>query len=216
MSVLSAAVEPGRIHEDLEDHRIALTRHCVRMLGSRAEAEDAVQETMLRAWRGRRRFEGRSLLGSWLRRIATNVCIDMLNARSRGAVPLDPASLQEVWLEAGPDTDPAEQTLTNESFQLALLVALERLPARQRAVLMLREAMGWKASEVAELLGISSAAVNSALQRARASLEPDTPGVAGTMAPSVETSREDLLGSYLAAFRSPIADARPARHAAVR
>ena len=196
------AVAPGRIHEDLEDHRVALTRHCARMLGSRAEAEDAVQETMLRAWRSRRQFEGRSLLGSWLRRIATNVCIDALNARSRHAVPLDPASLQEAWLEAGPDTDPTEQMLVNESFQLALLVALERLPARQRAVLMLREAMGWKASEVAELLGISSAAVNSALQRARASLEP---GGADTMAPSVENSREDLLASYLAAFSPAMA-----------
>lgn len=202
MSVASAVVDNRVVHEDFEGHRVALTRHCARMLGSRAEAEDAVQETMLRAWRARRRFEGRSLLGSWLRRIATNVCIDMLNARSRHAVPLDPVSLQEAWLEAGPDTDPAEQTLTNESFQLALLVALERLPARQRAVLMLREAMGWKASEVAELLGISSAAVNSALQRARASLESGAPGVAGTMPTGVESSREDLLASYLAAFRS--------------
>lgn len=202
MSVASAAVDPGRLHEHLEDHRIALTRHCARMLGSRAEAEDAVQETMLRAWRGRRRFEGRSLLGFWLRRIATNVCIDMLNARSRLAVPLDPASLQEAWLEAGPDTDPAEQTLTSESFQLALRVALERLPAQQRAVLMLREAMGWKASEVAELLGISSAAVNSALQRARASLEPGAQGATGTMTACLENSRQDLLASYLTAIRS--------------
>ena len=200
MSMVSPAVTRRRSHEDLEDHRTALTRHCARMLGSRAEAEDAVQETMLRAWRGRRRFEGRSLLGSWLRRIATNVCIDMLNARSRHAVPLDPASLQEAWLEAGPETDPAERTLTNESFELALLVALERLPARQRAVLMLREAMGWKASEVAELLGISSAAVNSTLQRARASLEPGAPAVARTSAPGVASSRDDLLASYLVAF----------------
>ena len=200
MSMVSPAVARRRSHEDLEDHRTALTRHCARMLGSRAEAEDAVQETMLRAWRGRRRFEGRSLLGSWLRRIATNVCIDMLDARSRHAVPLDPASLQEAWLEAGPDTDPAAQTLTNESFQLALLLALERLPAQQRAVLMLREALGWKASEVAELLGISRAAVNSALQRARASLASDAPGEAKTMPPLIGQSRQDLLASYLVAF----------------
>ncbi|MBV9413912.1 MAG: sigma-70 family RNA polymerase sigma factor [Solirubrobacterales bacterium] len=198
--MVSPAGARRRRHEDLEDHRTALTRHCARMLGSRAEAEDAVQETMLRAWRGRRLFEGRSLIGSWLRRIATNVCIDMLDARSRHAVPLDPASLQEAWLEAGPDTDPAAQTLTNESFQLALLLALERLPAGQRAVLMLREALGWKASEVAELLGISRAAVNSALQRARASLASDAPGEAKTMPPLIGQSRQDLLASYLVAF----------------
>ena len=157
-----------------------------------------MQETLLRAWRGQRRFEGRCRLGSWLQRIATNVCIDMLGARSRRAVPVDPSSLQDASLEADADTDPAAQALTRETFRLALLLALERLPARQRAVLMLREALSWKASEIAELLGTSDAAVNSALQRARASLESTGPDDYGEL--SADDSAESLMASYLAAF----------------
>jgi RNA polymerase sigma-70 factor (ECF subfamily) len=172
------------------------------MLGSRSEAEDAVQETLLRAWRSQARFDGRCRLGVWLHRIATNVCIDMLNARSRRAMPADPTSLQATALEAGADTDPAERALARETFRLALAVAVERLPARQRAVLMLREVLCWKTHEVAELLGISDAAVNSALYRARASLQSAGPGVDGAISATTEDSRLNLLGSCLAAVRS--------------
>ena len=171
MSVVPEAMRARPLHEDLEDHRLALTRHCGHILGSRSDAEDAVQETLLRAWRGHARFEGRSGLGSWLHRIAANVCFDMLNARSRRAVPVDPESLQGTSLEDDVEADPADQVLTRETFRLALVVALERLPARQRAALILREALCWKTSEIAELFETSDAAVNSALQRARASLE---------------------------------------------
>ena len=172
MTATSDAVQGRRVEHDFERYRVALTRRCTHMLGSRAEAEDAVQETLLRAWRHHARFQGRCRLESWLHRIATNVCVDMLNARSKRAEPVDPASLQSATLEVASDSDPAEQTLTDEAFRLALVVAIERLPARQRAVLTLREVFGWPTSEVAELLGISAAAVNSLLQRARASLEP--------------------------------------------
>jgi RNA polymerase sigma-70 factor, ECF subfamily len=202
MSVVSPAVEARQVHDYLEHHRAALTRHCTRMLGSRSEAEDAVQETLLRAWRTHARFEGRCPLGAWLHRIATNVCIDMLNARSRRAMPADPASLQAVPLEAGAETDPAERVLAQETFQLALLAAVERLPASQRAVLMLRDALSWKASEVGELLGISDAAVNSALYRARASLRSADSGVDGAASATTGASRQKLLASCLAAVKS--------------
>lgn len=168
------------------------------MLGSHTDAEDAVQETLLRAWRSRARFEGRGRLGSWLRRIATNVCVDMMKARSRRPIPADPLSLQAAPLEAGAETDPAEQALAREAVRLALLVAVERLPARQRVVLVLREALGWKANEVAELLGISDAAVNSALQRARASLQSTRPGVDSTISTTTKDSHQTLLASCLA------------------
>lgn len=208
MTATSNAVLGRRVEHDFEQYRVALTRRCTHMLGSRSEAEDAVQETLLRAWRHHARFQGRSRLDSWLHRIATNVCVDMLNARSKRAEPVDPASLQSVRLEGGPDTDtdPAEQTLTDEAFRLALVVAIERLPARQRAVLTLREVFCWRTSEVAELLGISDAAVNSLLQRARASLEPDRARSAPSP-PTVAASREQLLASFLAGFE--LSRARP-------
>jgi RNA polymerase sigma-70 factor, ECF subfamily len=202
MTATSAAMHSRRVEHDFEQHRAALTRRCTRMLGSRAEAEDAVQETLLRAWRHHARFQGRCRLDSWLYRIATNVCVDMLNARSKQAEPVDPASLQGVPLDGTGDKDPVEQTLTNEAFRLALVVAIERLPARQRAVLTLREVFGWRASEVAELLGITAAAVNSLLQRARASLEPGSPNVRSPSRVTVADSSEDLLASFLAAFES--------------
>jgi RNA polymerase sigma-70 factor (ECF subfamily) len=170
MSIAAEPVKHGAIDSDLEQYRIALTRHCSRMLGSPSEAEDAVQETLLRAWRSHARFERRCATHIWLRRIATNVCIDMLHGRSRRAEPVDPATLANACLEAGAETDPAAQVLARENFRLAMLTATERLPARQRAVLLLREGLCWKASEVAEHLGTTSAAVNSALQRARGSL----------------------------------------------
>jgi RNA polymerase sigma-70 factor (ECF subfamily) len=200
MSIASEPLEVRRIEDALERHRVALTRHCTRMLGSRSEAEDAVQETLLRAWLNHGRFEGRSALESWLHRIATNVCIDMLNDRSRRPVPVDPEPLQSAPLEAGAETDPAEQTLARETCRLALLAAVERLPARQRAVLLLREVLCWRANEVAALLGTSTAAVNSALQRARAALE--STGAGDAKSARSKGSDEQLLASYLAAFRS--------------
>ncbi len=202
MTATSGTEQGRRVDHDFEQYRVVLTRRCTRMLGSRSEAEDAVQETLLRAWRHHERFQGRCRLDCWLHRIATNVCVDMLNARSKRAEPVDPASLQSAPLEGAADTDPAEQTLTDEAFRLALVVAIERLPARQRAVLALREVFGWRTSEVAELLGISVAAVNSLLQRARASLEPGRTHTCGPSLVSVADSRQELLASFLAAFES--------------
>jgi RNA polymerase sigma-70 factor, ECF subfamily len=213
----SLTVKPGAAEQELEQHRPELTAYCYRMLGSPFEAEDAVQETLLRAWRGLDRFEGRAALRSWLYRIATNVCFDMLNARERRARPMDlgPArepvesnlnALPEVtWIEPVPATalaaesDPAEVAVAHETIRLAFVAALQHLPPRQRAVLILCEVLRWKASEVAELLETSVASVNSALQRARATLE--TSDVAADRAPLDEADRE-LLSRYVAAFEA--------------
>ena len=137
-------VELPQTEDELERHRADLTRYCTRVLGSRAEAEDAVQETLLRAWRAYGQFEGRSALRPWIYRIATNVCMTMLKARSRRAVPIDPQTLSTAPLYAGAETDPAERAVTREGSRLALLAGLERLPPRQRAVLFLREVLGWR------------------------------------------------------------------------
>jgi RNA polymerase sigma-70 factor (ECF subfamily) len=176
------------------------------MLASPFEAEDAVQETMIRAWRGLERFEGRSAVRSWLYRIATNVCLDMLQGRERRARPMDlgPAGEPVVenlrtpdvpWLQ--PIPDPADEAVERETIKLALVGALQHLPPKQRAVLILCEVLRWQASEVAELLETSVASVNSALQRARATLDT-------VEAPSATPEEVDpeLLARYVAAFEA--------------
>jgi RNA polymerase sigma-70 factor (ECF subfamily) len=207
----------GELEGRLEQHRTELNAYCYRMLGSPFEAEDAVQETMIRAWKGYERFEGRSQLRSWLYRIATNVCLDMLGGRERRARPMDlgPSGAPVIenlnvptevtWLEPLP-TDPAELTEDRETIRLAFVAALQHLPARQRAVLILCEVLRWKASEVAELLETSVASVNSALQRARATIDASDLSAADTSAELNESDRE-LLARYVEAFQAYDIDA---------
>ncbi|WP_411082005.1 sigma-70 family RNA polymerase sigma factor [Streptomyces sp. cmx-18-6] len=202
----------------LESHRTELTGYCYRMLGSAFEAEDAVQDTLVRAWRNFDRFEGRSSLRSWLYRIATNVCLDMLSAGSKRARPVDltgPTPLaraaltprpENVWLEPMPDgrilptvQDPAEAAVARESVRLAFVAALQHLPPKQRAVLILREVLAWKAAEVAELLETTVASVNSALQRARATLT-ETEGRIPDAADPLDEEQQKLLERYVRAF----------------
>ncbi len=208
--VEGSTLAPTPAFGELEQHRRELTAHCYRMLGSPFEAEDAVQETLLRAWKSLDRFEGRSALRSWLYRIATNVCLDMLDGSQRRARPMDlgPAGEPIVenlrtpevsWLQPVPDSlvaDPAETVASRDTIRLAFVAALQHLPPRQRAVLILCEVLRWKAAEVAELLETSVASVNSALQRARATLEqtdlsPET---------SFDEPDRDLLDRYVQAF----------------
>ncbi|GAA3816220.1 sigma-70 family RNA polymerase sigma factor [Streptomyces coacervatus] len=206
----------------LEKHRVELTGYCYRMLGSSFEAEDAVQDTMVRAWRSYEKFEGRSSLRSWLYRIATNVCLDMLTAGNKRARPMDlsdstplaQAALSprpdNTWLEPMPDArvlptveDPAEAAVAKESVRLAFMAALQQLPSKQRAVLILREVLAWKASEVAELLDTSVASVNSALQRARATLaerEQGDKAAAAAVSDPLDEEQQKLLDRYVAAF----------------
>ncbi|MEH0840809.1 sigma-70 family RNA polymerase sigma factor [Micromonospora sp. CPCC 205711] len=212
----SEATPPGpKAVAELDGFRVELTGYAYRMLGSVFDAEDAVQETLLRAWRGLDGFDGRSSLRTWLYRIATNVCLDQLRGRERRALPMDlgapsapePAALGSPaggWLEPAPDAavlpgggDPAEATVTRESVRLAFVAALQHLPPRQRAVLILRDVLRWRADEVAILLGSSVPAVNSALQRARATMgdrDPTSPG------PALDREHRDLLDRYVRVF----------------
>jgi RNA polymerase sigma-70 factor (ECF subfamily) len=211
-------VPPSDAEADLEQYRIGLTGYCYRMLGSSFEADDAVQETLVRAWRSFDRFEGRSAVRSWLYRIATNVCFDMLNGRQRRARPMDlsspvpsttplgPALPEVTWIQPVPDgrvlvatDDPAELTVSRESIRLAFMAALQHLPPRQRAVLILREVLRMKAEEVAELLGSTVASVNSALQRARSTLAATDLSDTDAIDPMDDAHRE-LLDRYVDAF----------------
>ena len=203
---------------DFEQYRRELNAYCYRMLGSVFESDDAVQETMVRAWRKADSFEGRSSVRSWLYRIATNVCLDMLRGRQRRAVAMDlggpytadsfqgATRPESEWVQPIPDSrvlpedgDPAELAAQRETIKLAFVTALQHLPAKQRAVLILREVLHWQAAEVAELLDTTVASVNSALQRARATLADrniSAEGVSG----GVDPEQEELLAKYVEAF----------------
>jgi RNA polymerase sigma-70 factor (ECF subfamily) len=207
---------PAHLERELEQHRRQLTGYCYRMLGSGSEAEDAVQETLIRAWKAIDGFEGRSSLRSWLYRIATNVCVDMLRTPQRRARPMDlgPSSTIDTAVLTpiaehnfvrpvadhrviDTDGDPADVAAARESIRLAFVAALQHLPARQRAVLILCEVLKWQATEVAELLDTSVASVNSALQRARATLaEIDVDQLDSTL----DAEHEALLARYVDAF----------------
>ncbi|WP_031072436.1 sigma-70 family RNA polymerase sigma factor [Streptomyces sp. NRRL WC-3742] len=216
---MSEVITEEPVEIQLERHRTELTGYCYRMLGSVFEAEDAVQETMVRAWRHHQGFEGRAALRSWLYRIATNVCLDALNARNSRARPMDlagpvtvatasDAQLPEVtWIGPAPDGrvlpetgDPADVASQRESVKLAFVAALQRLAPRQRAVLILREVLAWKAAEVAELLGVTVASVNSALQRARAVLAAE--GEFARPARELDEDHRALLDRYVRAFEA--------------
>ncbi len=181
--------------------RAELTAYCRRMLGSSFDAEDAVQETLLRAWRASERFEGRASLRTWLYRIATNVCLDALGRSARQPVPVE-----ELPKPTDPDTeaDPSDHVLARERLRLAMVTAIGILPRRQRAVLVLRDVLSWRASEVAELLGMTTAGVNSALQRAHATVDAidvnDLPEARGR-------DGHALLARYLTAFAEDDVDA---------
>jgi RNA polymerase sigma-70 factor (ECF subfamily) len=209
----TADADLGRL---LDAHRADLVGYCYRMLASPFEAEDAVQETMLRAWKAYDRFEGRAAMRTWLHRIATNVCLDMLRSKQHRARPMDLGPAREpieanlkvlpevTWIEPIPDTlvasgpDPEQSAMAKESVRLAFVAALQHLPAKQRAALILCEVMSWKAAEVAELLDMSVASVNSALQRARATLK--TGDLDEGRAAIVDEKKRDMLRRYVEAF----------------
>ena len=212
-----AAVSTATDLGELEQYRSQLTSYCYRMLGSPFDAEDAVQDALVRAWRSRDRFEGRSALRSWLYRIATNVCLDMIKSRQRRIRPMALGPAQEpieknlnvrpeaTWLEpipiqlVAPDPDPADIAIEKESIRLALVAAMQHLPAKQRAVLILREVLRLEASEVAQLLDTTVQSVNSALQRARATLAKSNVSMTDP-APRLNDSDRVMLERYVSAF----------------
>jgi RNA polymerase sigma-70 factor, ECF subfamily len=207
------------VEQELESHRRALTGYCYRLLGSGSEAEDAVQETMVRAWRSADKLHERAALKSWLYRIASNVCFDMLGGAQRRAQPMDlgPASAfdgplgspEHNWVQPIADervlpeeADPAEVAEQRETLRLAFVAALQNLPPKQRAVLVLREVLRWQATEVAELLDTSVASVNSALQRARATLESADLDLDRSGSTVDDEEQRELLTKYVAAFEA--------------
>jgi len=210
--------------QQLEPHRRALTGFCYRMLGSSFEADDAVQETMVRAWRHFDGFDGRAALKTWLYRIATNVCLDQLQGRKRRARPMELSpvgssravlvapSPEHTWITPVADDafvaddDPAATLITRESVRLAFVAALQHLPAKQRAVLILRDVLSFSAAEVAELLETTVASANSALQRARATLA-EQPATATDVRNPLDAAQQKLLDAYLVAFEAYDIDA---------
>lgn len=204
-------------YANLEEHRTALTGHCYRMLGSVLDADDAVQDTMFRAWKAIDRFDQRSSLRTWLYRIATNVCLDTLKDRPRRGRPMEegPAGTtddilvekpRDHWLEPIPDamaipsgSDPSEEAILRESIRLAFVSALQHLPPKQRAVLILTQVLGWAAAEVAESLDTTVASVNSALQRARETLAKRNVHLGGAR-PALSQEQATLVDRYVDAF----------------
>ncbi len=224
--ILKAALAGSRqaFDELAEPHRRELQVHCYRMLGSILDAEDQVQETLLRAWQKLHTFEGRAPFRAWLYRIATNACLDEIAKRpkrslppelypaARPGQPMDPPILDPIWIEPFPDglldsvhSNPAARFDQRESVTLAFLVALQSLPPRQRAILLLRDVLGLRANEVASLLGSSVSAVNSALYRARIRLEHNYPSTAKTTLAS-DPEVQELLERYVAAWESADVD----------
>src|SRR5436309_5886003 len=216
----SPTLSPAHSFGELEQYRGELTAYCYRMLGSPFDAEDAVQDAFVRAWRSRDKFEGRSAMRSWLYRIATNVCLDVLKGKERRERPMDmgpscepieanlhvPAEV--TWLEPiplsliAPDRDPADVAVANESIRLAFVAALQQLPAKQRAVLILREVLDWQATEVADLLDTSVASVNSALQRARATMAKANAESDALQRKPLTAADREMLDRYVSAFEA--------------
>jgi RNA polymerase sigma-70 factor (ECF subfamily) len=187
----------------VDPYRHALEVHCYRMLGSAQDAEDMAQETLLRAWRALERFEPRAQFQTWLYRIATNACLDELERRPRRPEPVDPFPERPSDETASPTYDPAARYAIREGVELALLRAIQELPGRQRAVLIFRDVLGWTAPEVAEVLESTVASVNSALQRARATIEQHLPD---TARPAPDPAERALLNRYVAAFEEADVD----------
>jgi RNA polymerase sigma-70 factor (ECF subfamily) len=198
--LLLAAAQAGderAFRQLVEPYRHALEVHCYRMLGSVQDAEDLAQETLLRAWRALERFEPRVQFQTWLYRIATNACLDELERRPRRPEPVDPFPDLPSDETASPTYDPAARYAIREGMELALLRAIQELPGRQRAVLIFRDVLGWTSPEVAEVLGSTVASVNSALQRARGTIERHLPE---TTRPAAGPDERELLNRYVAAF----------------